>query len=59
MPKIIMIKGQKKFQKSKLTMYPVDCRNSPKPTSIIIVPKTRAAIIPPLGKPKHSPSIRL
>ena len=59
MPKIIMIKGQKKFQKSKLAMYPVDCRNSPKPTNMIIAPKTIAAIIPPLGKPKHSPSIRL
>jgi hypothetical protein len=56
---MMMIKGQNKFQKSKLAMYPVDCRNSPRPAIMIIAPKTRAAIMPPLGKPKHSPSIRL
>ena len=59
MPKMIMMKGQKRFQKSKLGMISLDCRNSPKPTSMIIVPKTSAAIMPPFGRPKHSPSIRL
>ena len=44
-PKMIIMNGQMKGQK--LTVYPLACRNKPKPTSMIIVPKTMLAIMPP------------
>lgn len=57
MPKMTKIMGQKIFQKS--PMYPLACKNKPSPRMMTIKPMTTPAIIPPLGKPKHSPSTRL
>jgi hypothetical protein len=57
MPKIIMMNGQ--IYDQKLMMYPLASKNKAKPIITIIVPKTKPAIMPPLGKPKHSFSTRL
>ena len=54
---MIRMRGQMTGQK--LTVYPLACRNKPKPTSMIIAPMTMLTIIPPPGKPKHSLSTRL
>jgi hypothetical protein len=56
-PNVIIITGHSTPQK--LTMIPLASKNKPKPTIMIIVPKTMAAIMPPFGKPKHSFSMRL
>ena len=54
---MIIMKGQK--IDVKFSMYPVSWRKKPNPTNMIITPKTKPAIMPPLGKPKHSPCTRL